>query len=180
MRTTVLVVIAYLLAVVLASVWRLVPLGVTSVAIPDIFALTAAYLGLTARQGVAPAVGGAVVLGYLGDLLCGAPTGLISLTAGVVCIVAYAANSRILVRGLATNVGFSAFVAAAAALFIVLLRLVNGLAVASPSVEVWRIIGPAIATGVCGPIVLRWYRRIDAAFARTQRERDHALEGLTP
>lgn len=180
MRTVVLVVLAYLIAVVLASVWRLLPLGVTSVAVPDVVALTAAYLGLTARRGVAPAVGGAVILGYLADLLYGAPPGLLSLTAGVVCVVAYAANARILVRGLATNIGFSAFVAAAAAVLIVVLRLLHGLAVAAPAVEIWRVLGPAIATGLIGPLILRWYRRIDAAFARTQRERDHALEGLAP
>ena len=31
-----------------------------------------------------------------------------------------------------------------------------------------------------GPAVIRLYRRVDAAFARTHRERDHALEGLAP
>ena len=98
----------------------------------------------------------------------------------MVCLVAYAANARILVRGLATNIGFSAFVAGAAAVLIILLRLLHGLAVAAPSVEVWRVLGPAFATGALGPAILRWYRRLDAAFARTQRERDHALEGLTP
>jgi hypothetical protein len=38
----------------------------------------------------------------------------------------------------------------------------------------------AIATGVIGPLMWRIFRRIDAAYARTQRERDAALEGLTP
>jgi hypothetical protein len=37
-----------------------------------------------------------------------------------------------------------------------------------------------LATALAGPIVYRAYRRIDAAFARTHRERDHALEGLNP
>ena len=37
-----------------------------------------------------------------------------------------------------------------------------------------------VATAVTGPLVWRVFRRIDAAYARTHRERDAALEGLTP
>jgi hypothetical protein len=37
-----------------------------------------------------------------------------------------------------------------------------------------------IATAVVGPLVWRVFRRIDATFARTHRERDAALEGLAP
>ena len=38
----------------------------------------------------------------------------------------------------------------------------------------------AIATALVGPLVWRLFRRIDAAYARTHRERDAALEGLAP
>jgi hypothetical protein len=38
---------------------------------------------------------------------------------------------------------------------------------------------PAIGA-LTGPLVWRLYRRIDAAYARTARERDAALEGLAP
>jgi len=38
----------------------------------------------------------------------------------------------------------------------------------------------AVATAAIGPLVWRTFRRIDAAFARTQRERDATLEGLAP
>jgi hypothetical protein len=37
-----------------------------------------------------------------------------------------------------------------------------------------------VATATLGPLVWRIFRRIDAAFARTHRERDAALEGLAP
>jgi hypothetical protein len=37
-----------------------------------------------------------------------------------------------------------------------------------------------VTTAVVGPVVWRIFRRIDAAFARTHRERDAALEGLAP
>ena len=38
----------------------------------------------------------------------------------------------------------------------------------------------ALATALIGPLVWRLFRRIDAAYARTHRERDAALEGLAP
>jgi hypothetical protein len=38
----------------------------------------------------------------------------------------------------------------------------------------------ALATAIIGPLVWKAFRRIDAAFARTHRERDAALEGLAP
>jgi hypothetical protein len=37
-----------------------------------------------------------------------------------------------------------------------------------------------VAAALLGPAIIRLYRRVDAAFARTHRERDHALEGLAP
>jgi hypothetical protein len=37
-----------------------------------------------------------------------------------------------------------------------------------------------VTTMLVGPLVWRMFRRIDAAFARTHRERDAALEGLAP
>jgi len=83
-------------------------------AIPDIGALTAAYIGLTARRQVAPAVGGSVVIGYLVDLISGAPPGLSALVLGLTALVARAVQQRILVRGAAMTMGFSAFVSLAA------------------------------------------------------------------
>src|SRR5438105_4337629 len=67
-RTATLVLVAYVLCVIVAACWRLAPHFLLD-AIPDVGALTAAYLGLHARRNVAPAVGGAVVLGYLIDLI---------------------------------------------------------------------------------------------------------------
>ena len=61
MRTATIVLVAYLMCVAAASLWRLVPW--IADAIPDLGALTAAYLGLTARRQVSPAIGGAIALG---------------------------------------------------------------------------------------------------------------------
>jgi len=52
MRTATLVLVAYLICVVVGAFWRLLPWFAD--AIPDIGALTAAYLGLTARRQVSP------------------------------------------------------------------------------------------------------------------------------
>ena len=52
MRTATIVLVAYLCCVVVAALWRLVPW--IADAIPDLGALTAAYLGLTARRQVSP------------------------------------------------------------------------------------------------------------------------------
>ena len=47
-------------------------------------------------------------------------------------------------------------------------------------IELRHVAGVTLATAVLGPLVWRMFRRIDAAFARTHRERDAALEGLAP
>ena len=180
MRTGTMVIVAYLLCVLVSSVWRLLPVDVVRASVPDVVALTAAYLGLTARRGIAPAVAGAVILGYLGDLISGAPVGLQALAAGLSCLLAFSLNRRILVRGLAITLGFSAFVGGAAALLILILRVMNGITAASPAVELARVVGVAISTGAVGPLVLRLFRRVDATFARTQREREATLGGISP
>jgi hypothetical protein len=179
MRTATLVLVAYLLCLVVSSVWRMLPIQLAQTVVPDLVALTAAYLGLTAKTSIAPAVAGAVVLGYLGDLISGAPPGLISLTAGVMALIAYGVQRRILVRGFAMTLGFSIFVGATASIVLIFVRWMHELPLAGGAGMLARIAGVALATGVFGPPVLRLYRRVDAAFARTHRDRDAALEGLT-
>jgi cell shape-determining protein MreD len=179
MRTATLVLVAYLLCVLVSSVWRLVPADLAQIVVPDVVALTAAYLGLTTRQWVSRAVAGAVVLGYLGDLISGAPPGMMAFTAGVMALIAHGVHRRILVRGFAMTLGFSIFVGASSAILLIIVRLAVGLSVAGGGGAIARIAGVALATGIVGGPILRLYRRIDAAFARTHRERDNALEGLT-
>lgn len=180
MRTATLVIVAYLLCVVVAAVWRLAPANFLRDAIPDLGALTAAYLGLTARRGVAPAVGGSIVLGYLIDLISGAPPGLMALVLGLTGLVARAVQQRILVRGAAMTIGFSAFVALVAGVLALIVRILYGVPRAALATDLQHIALVTIATALIGPLVWRVFRRIDAAFARTHRERDAALEGLAP
>jgi rod shape-determining protein MreD len=178
-RTATIVLVAYFLCVIVASIWRLLP-GPVHDAIPDLGALTAAYLGLTARRTVAPAVGGSIVLGYLVDLISGAPPGLMALVLGLTSLIARAVQQRIYVRGAMMTIAFSAFVALVAAVLAILVRALYHVPSATLALELRHVALAVVATGVIGPIVWRIFRRIDAAYARTHRERDAALEGLAP
>jgi rod shape-determining protein MreD len=177
-RTATVVLVAYLVCVVVAALWRLAP-GIAD-AIPDIGALTAAYLGLTARRQVSPAIGGAIVLGYLIDLISGAPPGLIALVLGLTTLVARAVQQRILVRGAMISIAFSAFVALVAGVLAWLVRELYRVPTGAFGIELRHLAGVTLATAVFGPLVWRIFRRIDAAYARTHREREAALEGLAP
>ena len=179
MRTATLVLAAYLLAVIVGAVWRLMP-GFLLDAVPDLGALTAAYLGLTARRGAAAAVGGSVVLGYLVDLISGAPPGLHAVTLALTCLVARMVQQRILVRGAALTMGFSAFVALIAGVTSMFVRALFNVPQPGFATDLQHLAFVTLATALIGPLVWRVFRRIDAAFARTHRERDAALEGLAP
>lgn len=177
MRVVGQVLAAYVLLAIMGVLWRHAPLGRAA---PDVLALSAVYLGLTARHQLAPSMAGAVILGYLADLLVGSPRGMLALTAGVVCAVGHFIQGRLLVRGTAFTAVFSALTCALAGLFVLLLRLSVGLAPAGLGAELGTLALSALVTGLVGPLVFRIHRRVDARTARTQRERDAALEGLIP
>lgn len=179
MRSASLVLAAYVLCVIVAASWRMFG-GVLHDAVPDLGALTAAYLGLTARRDVAPAVGASVVLGYLIDLISGAPPGLSALVLALTGLVARAVQQRIFVRGKVMTMAFSAFVALVAWLIAFVVRVLYHASRADLVLELRHAALVVIATALAGNLVWRVFRRIDAAFARTARERDAALEGLAP
>jgi len=178
-RTATIVLIAYLVCVIVAAVWRYMP-GFTRDAVPAIGALTAAYLGHTTRPYRLPAVGGAVVLGWLIDVISGTPTGLTSIALAMTAIVARGTQQRIFVRGAGMTIAYSAFIALFASLARLFTIGVYGMPRASAVLELKYMALGAFSTALVGPIVWRLFRRIDAAYARTHRERDAALEGLTP
>jgi rod shape-determining protein MreD len=180
MRTATLVLIAYLMCVVVGAVWRVMPYGFVRDAVPDVAALSAAYLGLTARRGVAASVAGSVIVGYFADLISGAPPGFNALVLGLTCLVARAVQQRILVRGAAMTMGFSALIAVIAGVLAILVRVANHIPRSVLSFQLRELAWITVATALIGPLVWRVFRRIDAAFARTHRERDAALEGLAP
>lgn len=180
MRTATLTLVAYLACTIIGAFWRQLPVDFLLDAVPDLGALTAAYLGLTARRNVAPAVGGSVVLGYLVDVISGSPAGLAALTLGLTCLVARAAQQRIFVRGVGMTMAFSAFIAVTAGVIGLIVRIVYTVPRPSLATDLQSIALVTIVTALIGPLVWRAFRRIDAAFARTHRERDAALEGLVP
>jgi rod shape-determining protein MreD len=129
---------------------------------------------------VSPAIGGAIVLGYLIDLISGAPPGLLALVLALTTLVARAVQQRILVRGAVISIAFSAFVALVAGVVALAVRMLYRMPSATFTVELQHVAMVTLATAAVGPLMWRMFRRIDAAFARTHRERDAALEGLAP
>lgn len=179
MRTATIVLVAYVVCVITATLWRYMP-GIVHDAIPAIGALTAAYLGHTARPSRVPATAGAVVLGYLQDVISGTPAGMSSLALAMTAMAARATQQRIYVRGTAMTIGYSAFIALFASFAQMLVSVLFGIARPPLGLELQQLASISISTALVGPIVWRLFRRIDAAYARTYRERDAALEGLTP
>lgn len=162
MRIAAQVFLAYFAVLVMATVWRLVP-G-TEVA-PDIVAIFAAYLGLTARSRVAGAALGAAAIGYLGDLVLGTPVGLQATTASLVCVFGHLIHRRMLVRGLTLTVTFSLLIGAVAAMVSLGLRAYFGL-VGDAGVGWGVIILTVMMTGVFGPIAFVAANALDRRFVR--------------
>jgi cell shape-determining protein MreD len=180
MRTATIVIVAYVIAVILAAVWRFMP-GFTRDAIPAIGALTAAYLGHTTRPFRAPAIAGAVILGYLIDVISGTPVAMSSLALAMTAEIARTTQQRIFVRGALMTIAYSAFIAIFASLARLAVSFTFGIPRApTATLELKFMSLTAFSTALIGPIIWRLFRRIDAAYARTHRERDAALEGLTP
>src|SRR5687767_8522572 len=153
MRTATLVIAAYVLCVLVGACWRLMPASFLRDAVPELGALTAAYLGLTARRNLAPAVGGSVAIGYLADVTSGTPAGLAALVLGFTCLITRSAQQRILVRGAAMTIGFSAFVALVAGVVGLIVRAVAGIPLAAFTVELSHLVLVAAATALIGPLV---------------------------
>jgi rod shape-determining protein MreD len=179
-RTASLVLVAYALCTIVTAAWRLLPFETARDAMPHIGALTATYLGLNARTRVAPALAGSVVLGYLIDLVSGVPVGFGALTLALSGLIAVGVQRRIFVRGLTMTIAFCGFVGFLAAALGWMIRVAYEVPRAEFGTELAHLIKGSLATAIIGPMVWRLFRRVDAAFARTHRERDAALEGLAP
>lgn len=175
MRIAAQIVTAYLILLVFAAVWRLLPLSTFT---PDIVVLFGAYLGLSAREELAPAVLGSVIIGYLADLLMGTPVGLSSFAAGLVCVVCHLIQGRLLVRGVVFTVVFSALTALAAGLLVVVVRAGSGLLPVGIGSELGTLLVTALITGLLGPFVFQACRQVDARFSKTRRQRDAAATGF--
>lgn len=177
MRLVAQVFLAYFLVLLVGALWRMLPVGR---AIPDLVALSAVYIGLAARERVAPAMLAAVLMGYLADLLIGTPVGMLSTSAGVMCLLGHFVQGRLIVRGPLFTAVFSLVIGLVSAAVLMGMRAWLGLLSESMRGEIVTALLSALLTGLCGPLVFRLCRRMDARFARTRRERDAAAEGLIP
>jgi rod shape-determining protein MreD len=167
--------LAYFLFLVVGALWRLTPF---ERAIPDLVALFAVYLGLGTRDRLAPSMLAAVVMGYLADLLMGAPRGMFAATAAFLCLLGHLVQGRLIVRGRLFTIVFAAVVGLVSGLFGLALRAWLDRVSGGFGFEVTTLLLSALFTGLVGPLVFRMCRRTDGRFARTQRERDAAVEGL--
>jgi rod shape-determining protein MreD len=177
-RSATVVLVAYVMCIVVTSIWYHLPWGFAD-AIPNVGALTAAYLGHTSRPFLAPSSGAAAATGYLIDIVSGTPIGLTSLVLVFTVAIARETQQRVLVRGTAMTIGFSAFISATASILTLVIRALFKMPFASAAVEAKHVALVAVATALLGPLVWYTFRRIDAAYARTARDRDAALEGIT-
>ena len=175
MRVAAQVLLAYGLILLLGCTWQYLPLDLAA---PDVAALSAIYLGLTARQRLAPATAGAVIIGYLADLLLGTPRGSQALVAGILGMLGHLIHRRLLLRGRMVTMLLAAFTGLCAGL---LGTPIRGFAGHLPDGGdlIGALLQSALVTGLIGPLVFRFCRAVDARFARTHREREAAREGLT-
>ncbi|MBT8495373.1 MAG: hypothetical protein KJO07_20160 [Deltaproteobacteria bacterium] len=163
MRIASQVFLAYFALLIMATVWRLVP---GTQVVPDIVAIFAAYLGLTARSRVAGAALGAAAIGYLGDLLLGTPVGLQATTAALVCVFGHLIHRRMLVRGLGLTVMFSLLIGAVAALVSLGLRAYFDL-LGEGGIGWGVMFLTVLMTGIFGPIAFVAANALDRRFVRT-------------
>lgn len=175
MRIAAQVLLAYGLLLLFGCLWHYLPLDL---AVPEVAALSAIYLGLTARQRLAPATLGAVIIGYLSDLLLGTPRGSQALVAGVICILGHLIHRRLILRGRMVTMFLAAFTGLGAGLVGVPVRWFAG-HLPDGGGALGAMVQAALVTGLIGPLVFRSCRAVDARFARTHREREAAREGLT-
>jgi rod shape-determining protein MreD len=168
------VIAAFFLMVFLGAVWRITPFEVL---VPDVALIFALYLGISARSYLWDATIAVLMIGYLHDVLAGAPRGMSSLVLGIVAILCRIASTRLLLRG-NLFVGVFTFVGAVfSGLLVMGIRVYFQSGLGPMGRELLACFGSALLSAVLAPLVFKICRLIDARFARTEREREAAREG---
>jgi rod shape-determining protein MreD len=120
---------------------------------PELGLFIVVYLGLSGRGGPVALTCAALAIGYLRDLLVGAPRGIEALSFALCALVARALHGRVFVDRFAQ---LAVVCASFAALHGLLLMLFG------PEGSSWRALVPVVVSALCiGPIVLRLLRRLD-------------------
>lgn len=173
MRALTRILVIHVVAVTLGALWRILPFETVA---PQIAVAFAAYLGI-GRDRLPAATATVIVAGYLADVASGAPGGLNALVAGAVCVLARGASGRLLVRGRLFVAIFAAVSSLVATVLLALVRVIHGLRFSDPLGELVVAAGVALLTALLAPPLFRLLRSIDAAFARTGRDREAIREG---
>jgi len=165
----------FVVAVLVGALWRVTPFEVVA---PDVALLFVLYFGVTAARATLPeATFAAIVIGYLHDVLAGAPRGAGAIVLGAVCILCRLSTARLLVRGRLFVAGFAFVGSLAAALVGAFIRVTFDAPVGRFFPELVTAVEAAAVTAIFAPPILRLCRWIDAKLARTQREREALREG---
>jgi len=166
----------FVVAVLVGALWRVTPF---EVAAPDVALVFALYLGITGgRATLWEATVAALMVGYVHDVLAGAPRGLGSLILGGMCILVRFATARLLVRGTGFIAGFAFVGSLIASAAVAAVRISFDAPTFGIGRELVTALGTAALTAAAAPPILKLCRFIDSRFARTQREREALREGL--
>ena len=174
MRLALVVVLALFALALGPPLWELVPTVVVAPQLPVLFAV---YMGIAYRERLLGVVVGSVAVGYLTDVMYGAPVGLWATVAGVVCLASRLVSRRLHVRGLGFELVFVWAMSLVGSGALLLLKVSFGLPVWSVTSELWLALRVAVVTAVVAPLLFGVLRRIDIGFARTEREREALRQG---
>ena len=175
MRVVAHILAAFLLLAVTGGIWRVFPFDVLA---PDPALVVAVFLGASARGRLWECTIAALLIGYIDDVLSGAPRGLGAFVLGTIAVLMRLASARLLVRG-SVFIAIICFVAAVVAAALTLAaRAAFGAGGPPLELEVMSVVGSAFLTALIAPAIFRMCRAIDGRFARTEREREALREGL--
>jgi rod shape-determining protein MreD len=146
----------FALLLVQATFRQLVPVVAL---VPDPALILIIYLGVTPRQPAPAGAAVALALGYLMDLLAGAPKGLYALAYVVLFLLARLAQVRLLTRGRVFEVWYSFATAFLCGIIVTGVRALSDPVTGFRGVSVAAL--QALATAVTAPVVFSIGRRID-------------------
>ncbi len=133
---------------------------------PNLALLVVLFVGLRGRATVAGVVVLACALGYLADLVCGAPKG-VHMIAFPVVGMAVKASQRLLVRGALATAIVSGIFTGVCGLIVLGLRLALGLGVGFGLLK--RVPYEALSTALVAPLAFRGLARLERLLSREVR-----------
>jgi rod shape-determining protein MreD len=164
-RAIVFVVCGYLAMLVEGALAFVLPESRTFIAVPELALAVVTYLGLAGRGGTPSLVASALAIGYVRDLLCGAPRGVEALAFAICALVARAMHGRVFLD----SWGQLSAVAVAMTLLHGTLVVVLGAGDAPLAASLRPLPGLLLCALVVGPAALRALRRLDVRLVPEDR-----------